>query len=348
MGAGTLSAPRVLGRSDLKWTDYEAGRFGARVADLARPLGAEKLGYNLQEIPPGKASVPYHAHFVNEELIALLEGEAWVRLDDREHRLVAPALVALPPGRESAHQLLNRSADPALALLASTMIPYEWVEYPDSGKRMFRLSGLPMEPPDVRKFVRDDGLVDPDPTTYFEGEPVDDPVGPPPEAGAEPDPRVVPFDAVDWEPNEWGPFRSERKRLGRAAGARLLGASLWRLQPGERNCPYHVHHVNEEAFFVLSGRAVLRTPDGEREVGPGDAMAFPPGPDGAHGFRGVGEEAVVFLALGTMEAPEIAEYPDSGKVYVMGGTAPGGDMAGRTLDLVFRRTDAVDYWEGES
>ena len=109
MGGRTLSAPRVLARSELEWTDYESGRFGARVADLARPLGAVKLGYNLQEIPPGKASVPYHAHFVNEEMIVLLEGEAWVRLDGREHRLVAPALVALPPGRESAHQIVNRS-----------------------------------------------------------------------------------------------------------------------------------------------------------------------------------------------------------------------------------------------
>lgn len=343
-----MSAPRVLGRAELEWEDYGAGRFGARVADLARPLGAVKLGYNLQEIPPGKASVPYHAHFVNEEAIVLLEGEAWVRLDGREHPLGAPALVALPPGRESAHQLLNRSDAPALALLASTMIPHEWIEYPDSGKRMFWMARLPKEPPVVRKILRGDRAEDPGEATYFEGEPVDAPIEPVPDEVAEADRRIVGFEDLEWEENEWGPFRSERKRLGRAAGARLLGTSLWRVQAGERICPYHVHHVNEEAFFVLSGRAILRTPEGEREVGPGDAMAFPPGPAGAHGVRGAGDGPCELLAISTMEAPEIVEYPDSGKLYVMGGTAPGGDPDGRTIDLVFREADAVDYWEGES
>jgi hypothetical protein len=48
-----------------------------------------------------------------------------------------------------------------------------------------------------------------------------------------------------------------------------------------------------------------------------------------------------------MAEPEISEYPDSGKVYVMVGAAPGGDPAARTLDMVFRRADQVDYLDGE-
>jgi uncharacterized cupin superfamily protein len=35
---------------------------------------------------------------------------------------------------------------------------------------------------------------------------------------------------------------------------------------------------------VLEGTIVLRTPDGEQDVGPGKAAVSPPGPAGAHGY----------------------------------------------------------------
>jgi hypothetical protein len=48
-----------------------------------------------------------------------------------------------------------------------------------------------------------------------------------------------------------------------------------------------------------------------------------------------------------MEHPEVLEYPDSGKVGVMVGRAPGGGN-GAGLVALFRRLDAVPYAEGEA
>ncbi|HBT01541.1 MAG TPA: cupin, partial [Citreicella sp.] len=41
------------------------------------------------------------------------------------------------------------------------------------------------------------------------------------------------------------------------------------------------------------------------------------------------------------------EYPDSGKITVFAGAAPGGDKAARRIAASFLQEDAVDYWEGE-
>ena len=40
-------------------------------------------------------------------------------------------------------------------------------------------------------------------------------------------------------------------------------------------------------------------------------------------------------------------YPDSGKVGVVVGAAPGGPEEKRTLSGLFRQEDGVDYYEGE-
>ena len=55
-----------------------------------------------------------------------------------------------------------------------------------------------------------------------------------------------------------------------------------------------------------------------------------------------------YWCISTMEQPDIGLYPDSGKFFVMAGTAPGGDKTLRTFSHIGRCTDAVDYWEGEA
>ena len=45
--------------------------------------------------------------------------------------------------------------------------------------------------------------------------------------------------------------------------------------------------------------------------------------------------------------PEVLEYPDSGKIGAVAGSAPGGDKRQRTLFFFARRDSGVDYWEGE-
>ena len=143
-------------------------------------------------------------------------------------------------------------------------------------------------------------------------------------------------------------FSYRRARVGRQAGSERLGASVYEVPPGESTFPYHFHVSNEEMLVVLRGRPHLRTSDGWRQLEEGEVVALPVGPDGGHQLHNRTKEPVRVLMVSEMRAPELAFYPDSGKVLV-GDRPPGGiaDEDGLLFET-FRLSDAADYWEGES
>ncbi len=138
-----------------------------------------------------------------------------------------------------------------------------------------------------------------------------------------------------------------RKALGRDAGGELLGTSLYEVPPGDRLWTYHYHCANEEAIYILDGAGTVRLPDGEYPIGKGDFMAFPRGPAGAHVIVAGPDAPLRLLAISTMHEPEVNGYPDSEKVSIYAGSAPGGDPSRRYLSLFLRTDDEVDYWHGE-
>ena len=60
--------------------EHAPERFSAQVGDIGPRIGAQKLGYNLTVVPPGKRAWPFHNHRVNEEMFVILEGEGEVRV----------------------------------------------------------------------------------------------------------------------------------------------------------------------------------------------------------------------------------------------------------------------------
>jgi uncharacterized cupin superfamily protein len=130
-----------------------------------------------------------------------------------------------------------------------------------------------------------------------------------------------------------------RKRVGDAIGAEKLGASLYELEPGQKTFPYHYEYGTEEWLICIAGRPTLRTPVGERELRPGDTVCFREGPDGAHAVENRGDGPARVLIFSTKGFPNGAVYPDSDKWGVWWSED---DFA------LFSRSDAVDYWEGES
>lgn len=141
--------------------------------------------------------------------------------------------------------------------------------------------------------------------------------------------------ATDWDAMEDEPgYEWTRIRLGRRLGAEKLGASVYVLAPGQKSFPYHFHHANEEMLIVLEGDVVVRTPHGEKTAGRGDAMSFASNESGAHQVINESGRPARILMISTMIAPEIAEYPDTGKIGVFAGRAPGaaGDGMQKFLD----------------
>jgi uncharacterized cupin superfamily protein len=144
---------------------------------------------------------------------------------------------------------------------------------------------------------------------------------------------------LEEEDNEGRKDCWQYRRVGPILGSTLLGATVYKLEPGEFICPYHYEYPNEEWLLVLTGRPTLRNPAGEQEFEAGDVVCFPPGPEGAHQVFNRGNEPLRVVMLSTKHEPAVAVYPDSDKIGV---------WPGREADSgLFKRSTAVDYWEGE-
>ena len=65
-----------------------------------------------------------------------------------------------------------------------------------------------------------------------------------------------------------------------------------RLEAGSATTPHH-HDVTEEIYYILSGTADMTLGEETRPVGPGDAIAIPPGV--RHTIRNTGSGELVFL-----------------------------------------------------
>jgi uncharacterized cupin superfamily protein len=128
-------------------------------------------------------------------------------------------------------------------------------------------------------------------------------------------------------------------RVGPLVGASALGLSVYELPPGQSICPYHFEYPDEEWLLVLEGRPMLRHPDGEDELRAWDVVCFLPGPGGAHKVTNRTDERVLVAMVSTKSRTAVSVYPDSDKVGVWSGD---GEVA-----ALFRRGDAVDYWDGE-
>jgi uncharacterized cupin superfamily protein len=155
--------------------------------------------------------------------------------------------------------------------------------------------------------------------------------------------RRVNLFSVDLQRDDDDPvgYEAGYARLGPLLGAARIGATIYQLGPGQSNCPYHYEYGDEEWLLVLEGRLTVRTPDGEEEVGPGEVVCFPEGPQGAHKLTNRGVEPVRLVMLSTKNNPAVAVYPDSDKIGVWPEQGGGPDK------VMVRRESNVDYWDGE-
>ena len=122
--------------ADVEFDDVEEnGYFTSRRALFSAGIGASKLGYNLSELPPGKAQCPFHAHREEEEMFLVLEGEGELRFGDQRHRIRRYDVITCPTGgADVAHQIINTGSVPLRYLAVSNLASTEVCEYPDSGK----------------------------------------------------------------------------------------------------------------------------------------------------------------------------------------------------------------------
>jgi uncharacterized cupin superfamily protein len=97
-------------------------------------LLAGNLALGVYELLPGQTQCPYHFHHGNDELMLVLSRRPTLRTPDGESELKAGDAVPFPAGRAGAHQVFNRTDDPARYIMAARHVTPEVVEHVDSGK----------------------------------------------------------------------------------------------------------------------------------------------------------------------------------------------------------------------
>jgi uncharacterized cupin superfamily protein len=102
-------------------------------------------------------------------------------------------------------------------------------------------------------------------------------------------------------------------RLSDRTGLSHLGVSMARLPPGRESFSPHVHSVQEEWIFVLSGEGRVRIDDDELVIRAGDFVGFPPnGP--THLVRNSSDSDLVYLQGGDRRAGDRGRFPELGRV----------------------------------
>lgn len=137
-------------------------------------------------------------------------------------------------------------------------------------------------------------------------------------------------------------YTKRRAWLARQAGAERLGASVWDIEPGAPAYRYHFHYGEEEMVVVISGRPTLRTPEGTRQLEPGELLSFKVGPEGAHQLLNETDETVRILSISTKNELDSVVYPDLGTTGLV--FRPGTEEGFVRFHL---DTDEYDLWGGE-
>src|SRR3954469_15282669 len=79
------------------------------VRRLGKAAGLERIGINLQRLPPGTRSSWPHAEENEEEFVYVLEGQVDAWIDGHLHRMTRGDLAAFPAGTGISHCFINNT-----------------------------------------------------------------------------------------------------------------------------------------------------------------------------------------------------------------------------------------------
>ena len=106
-------------------------------ARFGQAFGLDRIGINLEIIPPGNRSSHPHAEKLEEEFVYVLQGTPDVWVDGVLHPLVPGDGVGFPAGTGIAHSFLNNSdSDVHLLIVGEHMREGNQLYYPLNPERM--------------------------------------------------------------------------------------------------------------------------------------------------------------------------------------------------------------------
>ena len=148
-----------ISNPEFKFDPEDPDGFKAGMFRLGGLVGAERTGTTVYELPPGQLLCPYHYEYGEEEWLLVISGRPFVRTPDGTEELEPLDLVFFKRGAEGAHQVGNRTDEPAKVLMWSNVLWPTGTAYPDSDK-----VGLWLAPGDSLMVERSSGV------DYYQGE----------------------------------------------------------------------------------------------------------------------------------------------------------------------------------
>jgi uncharacterized cupin superfamily protein len=115
---------------------------GDEVFEIGDYIGAEKLGYRLSRLEPGKTSCPLHWHAAEEELFVVMSGSSKLVGPRGEVPLRAGDYIAFPTRPSGAHKIVNDSSEPCEILMIANIDARDVCVYPDSKKVLIESADL--------------------------------------------------------------------------------------------------------------------------------------------------------------------------------------------------------------
>lgn len=99
------------------------------VRRLGKAAGLERIGVNIQRLPPGTRSSWPHAEENEEEFVYVISGQVDAWIDGHIHPMHEGDLAAFPAGTGISHCFINNSAQEVVLLVGG--------EAPKKGSRIF-------------------------------------------------------------------------------------------------------------------------------------------------------------------------------------------------------------------
>jgi uncharacterized cupin superfamily protein len=126
---------------------------------------------------------------------------------------------------------------------------------------------------------------------------------------------ITHWDDEPWTTLEHGDLSCERQRLCFTVGAPRASLSRYRIAPGRRQMPLHVHADEEEIFYVLAGSGLSWQDGAVHEIGAGDTLVHRAGAE-AHTLVAGPHEPLEVLAFSNGSPTHLTTLPRAGVTWV--------------------------------
>ena len=125
----------IINIDELEYTTFGKGdKFEAARGRVSPHIGAEKLGYSVVRLKPGKRAWPYHSHYNIEEMFYVIAGEGTLRHAGEEYPIRTGDFICSPADPEQPHQIINTSQEELVYVALGNELKTDVMLYPDSGK----------------------------------------------------------------------------------------------------------------------------------------------------------------------------------------------------------------------